>query len=640
MSDPEFELSLRTALPDHPITESRLPSPEAVQAQLQAILASRPFLTATRARRFLTHIVEQTLAGQTDGIKELVLGIEVFDRPTDFDPKADPIVRVEAGRLRKRLEEYYAEEGSAAEVRIDVASGSYVPQFLLRTKPPTPEIPIPTGHRHAVAILALIVIAAFTWWGVQRWRTPTQPPTPSIAVLPFLDLSPDAANQYFADGLAEELTDALCNSGGLRVASRTSAFFFKGKQADIHDIGAKLHVGFVVEGSVRKQGDQLKVTAQLIRIDDGYNVWSGSFERRQSDVFAVQQELAGSVVKALQVKLTGDQTRRLKKTHTANQQAFDLYLQGKYAMNSFSPDAQARAERFLQQSIAADPDYALAYVALAQVYVYANINPTRPARETFKKASLAIKKALALDDELAEAHSSLGNLTARHEYNWAAAERHLRRALELNPNSATAHNDLAQNVLAPQGRWPEAMREYRLASELDPLSPLIARGGPFLESLQRHHEAEERGFRKLADASPANLMAQGALAGALMHKGDYQGALEISRRLQSKAPSPMNLARIGYMLGRSGNHNEARKILQQLQAEKNFVSPAGFAVIYMGMGDADASFRYLELAREQQESFLIFTRVAQVFDPIRSDPRFATLLREIGLSDEQVKKNQ
>ena len=259
---------------------------------------------------------------------------------------------------------------------------------------------------------------------------------PSIAVLPFLNLSADPANEYFTDGLAEELTDALSNAGGLRVASRTSAFFFKGKPADVHEIGAKLHVGYVVEGSVRKQGDQLKVTAQLIRTDDGYHVWSGSFERQLSDVFKVQQELAGSLVTALQVKLTGAQTRRLRKTHTANQQAFDLYLQANHVVNSFAPGSLERAERLFQQSIAADPGYALPYVALAGVYMLADIYGNQPANELAAKASVAIHTALALDDELAEAYVMLGAITARHEYDWSAAERHLRHALELNPNSA------------------------------------------------------------------------------------------------------------------------------------------------------------------------------------------------------------
>ena len=254
---------------------------------------------------------------------------------------------------------------------------------------------------------------------------------PSIAVLPFLNLSADPGSDYFTDGLAEELTNALSNAGGLRVASRTSAFLFRSKPADVHEIGAKLHVDYVVEGSVRKQHDRLMVTAQLIRTDDGYHVWSGSFERQLSDVFKVQRELAGSLVTALQVKLTGAQTRRLRKTHTASQQAFDLYLQGIHIASSFAPDSLDRAERLFQQSIAADPAYAPSYVALAGVYILGNIIGDRPAgAELAAKASAAVHKALALDHELADAYVELSTLEARHEYDWPAAERHLRQALE------------------------------------------------------------------------------------------------------------------------------------------------------------------------------------------------------------------
>ncbi len=251
-----------------------------------------------------------------------------------------------------------------------------------------------------------------------------------------------------------------------------------GFTVDVHEIGAKLHVAFVVEGSVRKQGEQLKVTAQLIRIEDGYHVWSGYFERRLADVFAVQQEIVGSVVRVLQVKLTGDQNRRMKKTHIANQRAFDLYLQGKHVQSSSTPDSLGRAERLFKQSIAADPAYAPSYVALAQLYGGANVLSSRPAGELISKASAAIHQALALDDELAEAHAILGSLTARHQYNFTAAERHLRHALQLNPSSAQAHYSLANSVLAPQERWREALAENRLASELDPLSPKIAFSEP------------------------------------------------------------------------------------------------------------------------------------------------------------------
>lgn len=627
---------------DHTTAEPSPQSPETVRHQLKQILASHPFATAVRSRRFLTYIVEETLAGQTEGIKELVLGVEVFDRRSDFDPKVDTIVRVEAGKLRKRLQEYYENEGATAPVRIEVPKGSYVPQFHFRDELPAPELPHSARRRgrYAAALLAPLLIAACVWWGARQFSLPKPPPQPSIAILPFLNFSPDPSNEYFADGLAEELTDALCRAGGMRVASRTSAFFFKGKQADAHDIGTKLRVGFIVEGSVRKQGEQLKVTAQLVRTDDGYHVWSGSFERKLRDVFAVQQEIAASVVSTLQVKLTGAQDRRLKKTHTASPQAFDLYLRGRHALTTPAPVDIELAERLFQQSISADPAYALPYVALADLYMNANIFSIRPARELASKAKQAVNTALALDDELAEAHAILGSLAARHEYDWPTAERHLRHALELNPNSAFAHNQLAQNVLAPQGRWQEALAESHRAIELDPFSQEIVGGEPWLAYLERRNEAAVEGSRKLVAAG--NLATLVGLGAAQMAKGDFQAALDAFQQTQRLGPSSLTLAMIGNIDGRSGHAAEARQILRELQAEskRRFISPVCFAVIYIGLGEHEGAFQYLEMAREQQESFLIFARVDSLFDPIRSDPRFHTLLAELRLTDEEIQKNQ
>ncbi|HXA53201.1 MAG TPA: tetratricopeptide repeat protein, partial [Candidatus Acidoferrum sp.] len=603
------------------------PSPEEVRTHLQAVLAGRSFANATRARRFLTYVVEQTLAGQTDAIKELVLGIEVFDRPADFDPKIDPIVRVEAGKLRKRLEEYYAEEGAGANLRIEVPKGSYVAQFTLRAQaPPAPETPAARSPRlrYAIALLAVVVIAGAAW-GVRHFRAPAPIVSPSIAVLPFLNLSTDPANEYFADGLTEELTDALCNAGGLRVAARTSAFFFKGRPADIREVGTKLRVAFVLEGSVRKQGEQLKVTAQLIRTEDGYHVWSGSFERQLSDIFKVQQELASSLVNTLQVKMTGTQTRRLRKTHTASQQAFDLYLQGKHALNSFAPDSMPRAEALFQQAIAVDPAYPLPYIGLAQVYGVADIMGARPGKELAAKSNTAIQRALELDAELPDAHVMLGTIAARHQYDWPAAERHLRHALEINPSAASAHYGLAHNVFAPQERWPEALAESRLAGELDPLSPIIAMSEPWLAYLQRRNEAAVQGFRRLSEANPSDMMALGGLAFALVGQEDYPAALRTLTRLQSAQPSPQTLAFIGWVHARQGNPGEARKILQQLLADSRhgqYVQPGCFSVLYAGLGDATEFFRSVEQGREQQESYLMYTRLQNTMDPFRKDPRY------------------
>ena len=632
-------------LHDNPIE----PSPEAIRQQLQAIVVSRPFATATRARRFLTYVVEQTLAGQADSIKELVVGIEVFDRPADFDPKIDTIVRVEAGKLRKRLEEYYAKEGAAASVRIEVPKGSYVPSFRLAALPAAPAVTHSTrqpfrGSRYWYAAgILVVVLAACGLWLSFRLRAPAAPATPSIAVLPFLNLSPDPANEYFADGLTEELTDGLCNAGGLRVAARTSAFSFKGKAVDVHEIAAKLHVAYLVEGSVRRQGEQLKVTAQLIRTDDGYHVWSGSFERKLSDVFAVQQELTSSLVKALQVKLTSGQSKRLKKTYTANQMAFDLYLQGKHLSTTFGPDDLQAAERAFRQSIAADPAYPLPYIGLAGVLLQENIFGKRPARELVSQALAALQHAVALDDEMAEAYVILGTLSARHQFDWAGAERHLRHALELNPSSAMAHYNLAQAVMAPQGRWQEALAESRQASELDPLSPMIAMSEPWLAMLEGRHAAAVDGFGRLAKANPFDLMALGGLSIALMGSGDFATALEKSKQLQRVVPSSQNLAQIGWLHARLGNPAEARKILQQLLVESSrgqFVTPNSFCMLNMGLGNADEVFRWAEIGREQQESFLIYVRVLGMWTPFRHDRRYPKLLAELGLADEQLLKNQ
>jgi serine/threonine-protein kinase len=279
-------------------------------------------------------------------------------------------------------------------------------------------------------------------------------------------------------------------------------------------------------------------------------------------------------------------------------------------------------------------------VALAAVYIQGNIYGDRPARELASKASAALHKALALDDELAETYVTLGTLAARHEYDWPAAERHLRHALELNPSSALAHYGLAQFVFAPQKRWREALAESRLASELDPLSPMIAMSEPWLAVLEGRHDAAVEGFRRLAAADSRDIMAGGGLGLALLTKGDYPAALDVLQQMQRIAPSHRNLASIGYVHARMGNPAEARKILGQLQAEQRFVSPEIIRLLHMGLGNTDEVFRYAEMSREQQESSLIFMRVLSPWDPYRNDPRYLKLLAEIGLSDEQLQKNQ
>jgi serine/threonine-protein kinase len=397
-----------------------------------------------------------------------------------------------------------------------------------------------------------------------------------------------------------------------------------------------------VEGSVRKDGQRIKISAQLVRTGDGYHIWSNSFERELKDVFAVQREIAESIASTLDQKLTGSKKERLA-PYTANVEAFDLYMRGRHAAASPIPGEIDEAEALLQKASAADPAYPLPYVALAQLYVGADIVELRPTPVLVGKAREAISKALTLDNKIAEAHVILASLAARHEYDWAAAERHVRDALELEPNLAAAHFALAQHVFTPQGRWREAEAAQHRAMELDPGSPLGAISRPFLEQLQGHYDAAIAGFQRYAATYPLDPTPRWSVASSLAAKGDYAAAFQIYDRLLQKTPLPIHIAVSGFMHAHAGQMDEAQKALERLMAvsKTHFVSSSAFAVLYSGLNDRDHAFEYLERARRDQESFLMFARVNRFFfDALRPDPRYATLLSELRLDDASISKNQ
>jgi TolB-like protein/Flp pilus assembly protein TadD len=633
------------------------PPPEAVLEELHRVLDSPPFATAARSRRFLTYVVEQTLAGQSDAIKEIVLASEVFDRPTDFDPRVDTIVRVEAGKLRKRLEEYYASSAAPSAVRIEMPKGSYVPRFV------TPEsnvlatpndnapalitevaaAPAARGRRKliaaAIAAVAVVVAGVIVSFG-RSGRSPsavTPDVPPAIAVLPFQNFSSDPNNEYLADGLAEDLTDALVQTPGLRVASRTSAFLFKGQQADVRDIGVKLNVGYVIEGSVRREGERLKVSAQLVRTDDGYHVWSRGFERDVHDVLAVQDEIARAVVDAVQVKLSGNQAATAR-PHVPPFEAFDLYLRG---VDALARADVIRAEELLQRAIAADPKYSRPYVAVTRVFTTADIMGGAPRLEMLEKARRSIRTALELEPTSADAHVAYGSLLARHDYQWEMAETEMRRALALDPNSSAAHNEFAQNVLAPQERWDEAMAEDRQARELDPLSPSLPANHAFLLLLQRK-QRESIEFSRAAVAKNPNFLSVTGLGMALFQGGEIDEAERVLDRGEPWAHAPMLTVFRAYAYARAGRGDRAQALMREVDtmAAGRPIPPTYQAIMAVATGDPDTAFRHLVAARERHESPLIFLRVEQIFDPLRSDPRFAHLLADVGLSDADIARRR
>jgi TolB-like protein len=374
-------------------------SPGSIRAALDKILASPGFINADRLTRFLRYTVEETLNGQTDKLKETLLGIEVFNRKTTYDPRVDAVVRTEAVKLRARLRDYYEADGREDELIIDLPKGGYVPAFRIREKPvETPAAAAVEGFdnthkghdwRPAIAGALIVAILAISIYLTTRNRTraatnPAGADVASIAVLPFADLSPDRDQEYFCDGMTEEIIDALAKVEGFRVVARTSSFAFKGKQQDIREIGKKLNVGAVLEGSVRKDGNLLRVTAQLNSVADGYHLWSQTYERELKDVFAVQDEIAKAIVSTLQLKLASPQPKRAR-----NVEVYDLYLQGRYHWGRWRTEGAERALQFFEQATQKDPAYAGAYAGIADSYAWLGFFGTLPPNEAMPKARAA-----------------------------------------------------------------------------------------------------------------------------------------------------------------------------------------------------------------------------------------------------------
>ncbi|HLW78666.1 MAG TPA: hypothetical protein VKU44_03615, partial [Terriglobia bacterium] len=380
---------------------------------------------------FCASPVKTVLAGDAERIKEYLVGVEVFGRDGSYDPRIDPVVRVEAGRLRTRLAEYYRTEGQDDPVRIDLPKGTYVPDFRTREQPPaagvlTDESALPAGESagelaserplqpfwgfsaRAWALLAgglLVVLVLGTWAAIRR-NPPHAAPT-SIAVLPFLNLSAAPENEYLSDGLSEELTTSLAELKGLRVVARTSAFEFRGKGEDVRKIGEQLNVGAVLEGSVSKQGDRLRVTAQLISAADGYHLWSGGYDGQESDLFAIQENIVRETARALRMSIPPGPERALPSRRTENPEAHDLYLQGRYFLGKGDRESVERSVPLFESAIRKDPGFAWAHSGLADAYsILAAHNYMMPA-EAVPRATAAARRALELDPASAEAHTSL-----------------------------------------------------------------------------------------------------------------------------------------------------------------------------------------------------------------------------------------
>jgi serine/threonine-protein kinase len=465
----------------------------------------------------------------------------------------------------------------------------------------------------------------------QAFADAESPQVKSLAVLPFNNMSGDQEQEYFSDGLTEEIINALTQLPGLKVAARTSSFFFRAKERDIREIGAKLNVENVLEGSVRKAGNRIRITAQLISISDGYHLWSERYDREMTDVFAVQDEISRAIAEKLSVQLAG--SRPMVKRPTDNMEAYSLYLRGHYQCRLFTPDALAKSREHFEQAIALDPEYALPWCGLASYYYLLGWFGHIPSKQANKEAKQANHEALALDETLSEAHTISGLLRAL-DYDWQGAERDFTRALELDPQSEDTIDAYCFFYLVPMRRFDEAIALTRKALERDPLSALLQFHLGYWHFFARQYERAIEHSLISVELNPNYISPHGVLAACYSLMGKPEEAIRaIETFIQLSGRVPLYLGILGEIYSRSGRIGEAVKLLAELQElqKKIYVPPTAFARIYEALGEIDKALDWCERAIDERDSWIFHLRVDSGWDSLRSHPRFHALLRKMNL---------
>jgi len=455
----------------------------------------------------------------------------------------------------------------------------------------------------------------------------------SIVVLPFTNMSSDLENEFFADGITEEIINALAQIEDLRVVARTSAFSFKGKHVDLRTVGECLNVTTVLEGSVRKSGNRLRITAQLINVADGYHLWSERYDRELQDIFEVQDEIAKTIADRLKVTLGTGRQKPLVKAGTKNLEAYQLYLKGRFHWNKRTPDGFQKAIEHFQEAIEKDPAYALAYAGLADTYDMASFFNLFPPGEVMPKAKTAAAKALEIDDGLAEAHVSLGYASFTYDWDWTAAGKHFQQALAVNPSYVRNHA-FYPLYLSSLGRFDEALAMAKSVLDLDPASPAVSHVLAVQLYLARQFDQAIQQCHKTLELDPNYAVAYSVLGQAYASKGSSREALpDLDKFSALSRGGAAALALLGYAHARLGDRNEALRMLEELSAlaKRSFVPAFFFALVSAGLEDKDQAFTRLEKACEERFNRLAYLRVETLWDPLRPDPRFAELVRRVGI---------
>lgn len=483
-----------------------------------------------------------------------------------------------------------------------------------------------------LGLMLAVLLPVGGFFGYRYFAPANSTQIESIAVMPFVNESGNADAEYLSDGMTETLISSLSQLPNLNVKARSSVFRYKGKDTNAITIGKELNVQAILNGRVVQRGQDLILYVELVDAASENSLWKQTYNKTMTNLVALQNDIARDVADKLKVKLSGTDEQKLAKNYTENVEAYQLYLKGRYHVFKLSPPEVFRGIAYFEQAIDIDPAYAVAYVGISEAYRTLALGGEMNPRETFPNAIAASKKALEIDNSLAEAHGSLAVTMFWYEWDWAGAEAANKRALELNPNSAITHIFYAQ-LLSNTGRHAEALAEAKRARELDPLSPFVGSlEGQFLQYAGRHDEALAR-LQQTFDLDPNFFFPHMFASSVYVDKGMYGEAVAEARRAKELGPNQtMSEAFGGYALAKSGKKDEARAMIKKLLqlSTTRFAPPYHIALIYNGLGETDEAFAWLENGYAARDPKMTFLKVEPKWNNLRGDPRFQDLMRRVG----------
>jgi|GEM_PF-761485 TolB-like protein/tetratricopeptide (TPR) repeat protein len=622
---------------------------QAIHATLERLLGTQHFSASSRRGQLLRYLVEHTLKGDADKINEYAIGLDVFQKPTSFDPRIESLVRTEFSRLRQRLKDYYAEGGRRDAIVIDFPPRSYVASFTFRdasklretTAFPDPapalELAPPSARRArrlwligAIAVTCVAAVAAIMLWNhhasLAAAKQPIKEPIQAIVVLPFENYSPDHQDDYIADGITEELTNDLAQWRELRVVARTSAFAFKGKGEDIRTIGQQLNADTVLEGSFTRDGNRVRITAQLNRATDGYHLWSHSYETQSNDMLAMQDEVATSITDAIRL-IRGGSAPAIHEP-TTNPEAHDLYLQGEYQYYLHTQESLAKAIELFQAAIARDPNFARAYLGVGLAELAESSMTTVTQEETLPRVRAAAEKAIEIDPNLGDAHGLLADVIYTWELKWNDAETEYRRAIDLGAGAEVRAR--YGWSLATRGRFADAHEQLRLAAEQDPLS-ILPPFDEFLASyLERDVAGQQRALDRLHQINPQFFGGPAWTLVGAMARHDCAAVLGNATQFAKTFPKlPVTETMLAFDAVCRNDNMAALDRIRQMKADQ--APHYQLAIVYALLHDKDEALAELNRAADAHEGQILYIKYEPFFDEIRNDPRYVALEKRVGL---------